>query len=164
MSDAVENTNTTTKKRIKKADILTQSKRHEGKEEIRQRVPVSGNRSKLKVRNTDPSFQYRWVLAGGENDSRILDFLNGGYTFVEATSADVGESHVYQSENLGAIARVPAGDSLYLYLMRIPKELYEEDQRAKMQSIKNQESAITGERPEHGDSEGQYGKISIGRS
>ena len=116
-------------------------------------VPVSGQRDILTVHNKDPNFEYRWVRDKAEDGARIFAFHQAGWDFVEAGTVRVGSMLVYKTENVGSIIRTPSNDGGYLYLMSIPKELYDEDQARKAQSIKEVEDQIF--RPK--DDEGQYG-------
>lgn len=127
-----------------------------------ERVPVGGHRDLLTVRGKEDDYEYRWVLAKNEDDTRIMEFLSAGYEFCAADKHAIGQDNVYQTKNVGSIVRKPSGDGQYLYLMRIYKEWYEEDQAAKSQKLKEKERSITRERdPENKGDDGQYGNIKL---
>ena len=128
------------------------------------RVPVSGNRDILTVLGTDPDFVYRWVKDKSEAGQRIFRFRQAAYEFVDGTIAalGVGDNFVYETHDLGSLIRKPSGDGEFLYLMRISKEFYDEDQTVKQIDIKEREDNITRVRDPHSsEDDGQYGSISI---
>lgn len=126
----------------------------------RKRVPVSGFRDILTVLGKDPDYEYRWVKDGDERGQRIWRFQQAAYDFVRDDDVEgIGADYVYKSEDLGSIIRVPAGKNepgQYLYLMKIPKEFYDEDQAEKEEQVKRKEQLTVRER-EPGMDDGQYG-------
>lgn len=135
--------------------------RVEGGESRPPRVPVSGNRDILTIQGKDPSFEYRWVLDGTEDGQRIQRFKSAWWDLVLSDDGQhkVGQDMVYKSENVGSLIRVPAGSGKFNYLMRIPKEYYEEDQKGKQVLIDEKEQSIT----QTDSDNGQYGDIKISR-
>lgn len=130
----------------------------------RTRVPVSGARDILTImQGKDPNFVYRYVKDVQENGARILRFLEGGYDFVRSDieGIKVGQNHVYKSEDNGSIIAVKEGSG-YLYLMKIRRDWYEEDQAAKEADIKKYEGHIKRKRETEND-DGMYGKPEIGQ-
>ena len=126
------------------------------------RTPISGNRDILTVSGMDPNYHYRWVLAEEELSVRIQKFIEAGYEFASSETHRAGQNDVYASENVGSIVRKPAGDQRYLYLMRILKEWYEEDQALKELELQQREGAISRERnPNDKGDDGQYGSVKI---
>lgn len=134
-----------------------------------ERIPLVGHRDKLTVRGKDPAFVYRFVkdVPGIVQDNsgsiqltpgqRIMRFQQAGWEFVQAEDVEVGANNVYKTENVGSIVRVPAGTNEFLYLMRIKREWYEEDQKAKDKLLIDAERQFSGPTQE----EGMYGSISI---
>lgn len=134
-----------------------------------ERLPLAQHRDKLTVKGKDPDYQYRFVkdtcdiVTDKEGNTqlrpgnRILRFQQAGWEFVEGSSVDVGQNHVYKTENIGSIVRIPAGTNEFLYLMRIRKEWYEEDQRTKEKNILDAETQLSGPAKDHG----MYGSVSI---
>tara|TARA_R110000787_G_scaffold164798_1_gene277903 strand:- start:45 stop:560 length:516 start_codon:yes stop_codon:yes gene_type:complete len=118
------------------------------------RVPVGGHRDLLTVQNKDPVFNYRWVEDKSEEGHRIFAFLQGGYEFAKAADHKIGQIHVHTSKNnlIGSVIRVPSGDG-FVYLMRIRRDWYIEDQAAKERERTDNETRITAS----DENEGEYG-------
>lgn len=96
----------------------------------------------------------RWIK---EEDTRLQSAEEGGYEFVMAQ----GEENIggKQQEGDRRIRKLgnrsgKSGEPQYLYLMAIPKEYYEEDQKAKERVNQLVDEAIQGGKPvglqEHG--------------
>lgn len=130
-----------------------------------ERRPVKEFRDKLTLTGQDPRFVYRFVKDSTEMGNRILRFLQAGYVFVKSDEEiEVGENYVHKSDNVGSIIRVPAGETTpdrlnWLYLMKVKKEWYDEDQRAKAEEIDAVENTITQPRNDLG----QYGEVKLSR-
>lgn len=130
----------------------------------RQRVPVHGSRDILTILSgKDPAFHYRYIKDVQEDGARILRFLNAGYEFVRSDeeSLQIGQNHVMKTKEHGSIVAVKEGAG-NLYLMKIKREWYDEDQAAKEQSIKDTERMITRKRDEKTD-DGMYGQPKLSR-
>lgn len=129
-------------------------------ETVRQgRIPVASNRAPLQVKGIDTkNFYYRFVL---DVDDRIDTFLEAGYELVKrgkdgkGVASEEAQKLDESSSGLDSVYSKPAGRGLRLYLMRLPMELWEADQKAKraenqkvMDSIKQAPKA-------------DYGKLSV---
>lgn len=80
----------------------------------------------------DPRFQYRFVR---EKNARVQQFLDGGYEIVP-DKVPVGDPNIAHASGMGSATTIPSGDSEdRVFLMRIPKEFYEEDQAAKQARV-----------------------------
>lgn len=101
----------------------------------------------------DPNFEYRFV---NDTGSRISNFQAAGYEFVEDSELIVGDSRVSDPNDVGTSKRVTSNDGTVSYLMRIKKEWYEEDQKAKADRIAETEKAMRQEA-----SQGMYGSIKV---
>ncbi len=135
-----------------------------------ERIPLDGFRDILTVKGQDESYKYRFVkdveafvenAEGGiemRPSQRIMAFQGAGWEFVNSDSVTVGSNHVYKTDNVGSIVRIPAGQNEFLYLMRIHKDWYDEDQANKEKRILDAEAAAT----QAGAAEGMYGDVSIG--
>lgn len=111
---------------------ITQPKRAERKPLFAQGpMAVSGE--------LDPNFEHRFVNDIG---SRITNFKKAGYEFVEDPEITVGDSRVFDPSDATSAKVVTSNDGTKTYLMRIPKEYYNEDQAAKMDRLAEQEQAI----------------------
>ena len=124
------------------------------------RVPIHDSRDILTVEGKNPHYEYRWVLDRDESGQRIYKFLNAGYEFAtkDVDRLQVGDHMVFKSGNVGSIYRTPAGGNQYLYLMRIRKDWYEEDQNKKQRDILETERTMI-EREKQ--DEGRYGDLKI---
>lgn len=94
------------------------------------RIPVSGNRDILTVKDKDDNYEYRWVL---DIPGRLEKFQDGGWEFVK-DDLEVGQDTVDRSTKLGSTLTKRSGLNV-LVLMRIRKEWYDEDQKAKQDSV-----------------------------
>lgn len=127
------------------------------------RVRVGGNRDILTVVGKDNDFVYRWVKDRGETGDRIHRFREAAYEFVDSSVVSklgIGENFVYDTQDLGSLIRKPSGDGEFLYLMRISKDFYDEDQTVKQIDIQEGEDQIVRTRDSQAD-DGQYGTIKI---
>lgn len=127
------------------------------------RVPVSGPRNVLKVMGLDEDkYAYRFVYDNEEGGARIQRFMLGGYDLVrdETNSLVVGDASVNRtSSREGSLVRVSAGsEGGFLFLMCIDKDLYDEDQAAKMSRIDNKERSMMEAEYEQ---EGRYGSVQV---
>ena len=118
------------------------------------RVPVS-QRNVLTVKGKDPAYEYRVV---NDIDDRIAQFLEGGYELVDKATHDVGDKRVSQGTSVGSKKMFSVGQGIKGHLMRIPKELYQEDQNVKQQFVNKQEASI-----KEKALDGNYGKIELTR-
>lgn len=118
----------------------------------RKRVPVGGHRNILTVADKDPNFVYRWVL---DSPGRIDMFKQGGYEVV-VDNVEVGDATVDRPHKLGSAITMVRG-SATLVLMRIPREWYDEDQKAKQDDIDALEATMKS------SSAGDYGSVHIGK-
>ena len=119
------------------------------------RLPVSGRRDILTVEGKDPNYKYSWV-----NDDRgmVERFKQGGYDFVEHDVV-VGQQTADSSKATSKVVSKNVGGGITAYLMRIPKELWEEDYAAKHRRIDASEADM--KRTLNSGKDGTYGKVSI---
>jgi hypothetical protein len=87
----------------------------------------------------DKNYEYRFVNDIG---SRISNFKAAGYEFVEDPEITVGDSRVSDPSDVGSAKVVTSNDGTRSYLMRIKKEWYDEDQKAKAERVNEQEAAM----------------------
>ena len=119
-----------------------------------ERIPVSGPRDYLAVRDQDPNYSYRWV---NDVDNRVDRFKAGGYEVVTAPNVRVGDKQVDSGSQLGSAVTKAVGGKIMAILMRIPKEWFDEDQQAKMEEVDAKERAMRAE------SQADYGTLKITR-
>lgn len=118
------------------------------------RIPI-GTRNVLSVdpRDKDPNFNYRIV---NDDPGRIRMFKEAGWEIVKE-KIQIGDDQAGTGKELGKIAAKQVGSGKRAYLMRVPKEFYEEDQVAKEAKIQKTESAMKQEP----NKKGQYGDVKI---
>lgn len=99
----------------------------------KKRTPVGGTRDILSISelDLDPNYKYRLVL---DVPGRLLRFREGGYEEVTA-ELKLGQNAVDRGSKLGSVVTRASGGGQTLVLMRIPKEWYDEDQKAKSDNI-----------------------------
>lgn len=95
------------------------------------RTPV-GTRNRISVSNQEPGYVYRVV---NDLDDRISQLQSNGWQMVDAADTKVGDSRVDQISSLGSKASVSVGQGVKAYVMRIEKDFWEEDQRAKQAQV-----------------------------
>ena len=125
----------------------------------KERIPVNGNtKNILTVSNRDSDYKYRWVL---NDPDRVAKFKEAWYEVVERTDdLRVGDRKVDTSAGTSSIVETRAGMGRKYVLMRLPKELWEEDQRAKQKQVDDSEAEMQREAKQ-----GRYGDgINIDRS
>ena len=113
------------------------------------RSSMDGNfRDKLTVRNADPNYVYRWCLDSDTQGANIHFKKECGWEIV-SSEMDVGEASANNPNpgGGGGPVRVPSGEgNKSLFLMRIRKEWYEEDQELKAEKIRKTDRVIHGSR------------------
>lgn len=112
----------------------------------KKRTPLGVQRQKLVLDQLkDPNYVYRWVNDGG---TRIQNALEGGYEFVSAeTAGQIGVRDVIPTNTdlgSGVSMVVERGTGRRAFLMRIPKEFYDEDQAVKQKVVDRVDDAIRG--------------------
>lgn len=101
----------------------------------------------------DPGYEYRFV---NDTGSRISNFQQAGYEFVQDSDLVVGDSRVSDPSDIGTSKRVTSNDGTVSYLMRIKKEWYDEDQKAKADMIAETERAMRQDA-----TQGMYGTLKV---
>lgn len=114
------------------------------------RVPVA-QRNVLSVLGKDPNFEYRIVNDTGD---RIAAFQDADYEIVKASEVRIGDKRVNDATPEGSLAQVSVGKGDKAFVMKIPKDLYAEDQEAKLERVRELEHSIK-------QPSGDYGKIDI---
>ena len=103
------------------------------------RTPING-RNVLTASNLEAGFKYRFVNDMGD---RVESFKERGWELVDTDGVKLGDRRVEAASTLGSKAQVSVDKSgTKAFLMRIPKDWYEEDQQDKARSIAEQESAM----------------------
>lgn len=118
------------------------------------RTPI-GKRNVLTLTGQDPNFNYRIVNDQGD---RIQRFVDAGYELVPASDVQVGDKRVNQATPEGSHAQVSVGGGEKAFVMRIRKDWYDEDQKAKQAEVDAVESST-----KQKALDGTYGKLEITR-
>ena len=122
------------------------------------RTPING-RNVLTVTGKDPNYVYRIVNDVGD---RIAMFKEAGYELVESDSVKVGDRRVNVASAEGSKAQVSVDkEGTKAFVMRIPKDWYEEDQRAKQATVNELEQTMKNEALAKNDL--STGKLEISR-
>lgn len=118
-----------------------------------------GTKSRLNIANKDADYEYRFV-----NDvrDRVEIFKENGWEVVPQADVRIGDNRVENPSALGSASRIPVGlvgeQAGHAVVMRIPKDWYEEDQRAKQAEIDRLERTM-----KEDALSGNYGKLEIKR-
>lgn len=116
------------------------------------RVPIS-HRNVLTVKGKDNAFVYRIV---NNTADRVEMFKEAGYEIEKAANVQIGDKRVDRTTPEGSLAEVSVGKGDKAFLMKIPKEFYQEDQDAKLAKIRQLENSM-----KNPSGDGQYGKVTI---
>jgi len=117
------------------------------------RIPV-GSGNKLEFDGKDPNYMYRVV---NDVPGRLQMFLQAGYEFDHDTTR-VADKGIAEGTELDTRRMVNSGSGIKSYLMRIPKEFYNEDQARKIEAVKKSEAQMKNKNPN--PVKGEYGGLS----
>jgi hypothetical protein len=117
------------------------------------RKPV-GARNRLEIINKEPGREYRLI---DSDPARVNQFLQAGYRVEEVKNFLPGAERLGQGSLVDNA--LPVGGGSKQLLVSIEKEFYEQDQKEKIQRVKQTEEAI-----KPNTSDGFYGKVSIEHS
>jgi hypothetical protein len=92
-------------------------------------------------------------------EDRITQFQEAGYEIVQSDTVDVGDKRAAIGTSVGSAKQLSVGQGTKAYVMKIKKEWYEEDQRAKQGQIAATEAAI--KEPSLNGSD--YGSLKVSR-
>lgn len=115
------------------------------------RSKVNGEKGPLVIRGKEPEFEYR---IANDTDNRVQELQERGYEIV-THAATVGDKRVGAPKKEGTPHQISVGGGRKAYLMRIKKEWYDEDQKAKLEEPAELEAALKA------NSNSDYGKINL---
>ena len=98
----------------------------------------------------DPGFVYRFI---NDKEGRLKRAQEAGYEFVMGDEK-IGDKRVAEGTAIDSRISKPVGNGTTGFLMRIPKEYYQEDQDAKQASVDATEEAM---KPEQSNIKKAYG-------
>lgn len=133
----------------------------------RQRIPFSANRKRLDVDWVEKDFEKKWVARWfNDQDGRVERAQAAGYALVKPEEVvGLGDSELHQGNtDLNAkvskvVGRAEGNVPIRAYLLKIPREFYEEDQAEKEKVNARVDEAIRAGKAGGADIEGQYGKV-----
>ena len=111
------------------------------------RTPL-GQRNRLSFGEQDPNYVYRVI---NDHDERLKQAQEAGYEFVTGDTP-LGDKRAAEGGKIDSRISKPVGNGTRGFLMRIPKEYYQEDQNAKQQKVDDSEKAMKPDTDRH-----QYG-------
>ncbi len=109
----------------------------------------------LTVVGKEPGFEYRIV---NDTEDRIAEFVERGYEVVTSNKIQVGDKRVSKATSEGSPVQMSVGGGKKGVVMRIRKDWYDEDQKAKQDYVAETERATQQEALN-----GTYGKVEISR-
>lgn len=89
----------------------------------------------------DPNYMYRVVVDYKSKPGRVTKFKNAGYVHV-LSGENMGDDAAGKPTKIGTKVMVPTGNGETGYLMKIPKEYWDEDQAAKESKLKETEASM----------------------
>lgn len=121
------------------------------------RIPVyEANRNKITVTNLDSeNYMYRWV---NDVENRLQTFVEGGWVFVDKQGHEVGDGGVESSNVVGSALSKGMGGGVTSFLMRIPMDLWKQDQERKE---REENGALEAEIRRNAKNAADYGKLDI---
>lgn len=127
------------------------------------RVPMH-QRQPLSVADRDPNFEYRIV---NDSPGRIDRFKLAGWVPDEV--AVVGDKIAGKATAMGSVSAAPVGQGHTGVVMKIPKELYTEDQKVKQSKVDESEESMLSDSAEAineaaGGRDEWTGEIKLGRA
>jgi len=125
--------------------------------QTRTRPPVNGRGDVLKLshKNEKDSSEYVYRVFN-DKGTRIEQHKQYGWEPCTKDQVVIGTRNVVGSGDLASVT-VDSTDGTQGIVMRIRKDWYDEDQKAKQDAISETEKQITGE----SEKDGNYGKVSI---
>lgn len=120
------------------------------------RTPING-RNILSLTNKEDGYIYRFVNDVGD---RVEIFKERGWELVDAKDVRIGDRRVESAGPLGSKAQASVDkQGTKAFVMRIPKDWYDEDQAEKAKAIAEQEKSMKQSALSNND----YGKLEITR-
>lgn len=137
----------------KLSDVVAKTTPVEGKPTaapVRPKRPPLTGRNVLTVQGQEAGWSYRLVNDEGD---RIEIFKERGWEVVSNSDVRIGDRRVAVPKSEGTPATAHVGSGLKAVVMRLPDELYIEDQRLKQEEVDALESSLK--------RAGDYGRLDI---
>jgi hypothetical protein len=136
-----ESTTEVAKEETKMSSTPMMRDRNEIKASRPKRVPIHEQRDQMTTTQKE-GFVRRWV---NDIPGRVEKFLRAEYAIVTDKNVTVGDDNSNMALGTGArknVGRTRHGEGTQAVLMEIPKELYDEDQKAKAAQVDASERAM----------------------
>ena len=117
------------------------------------RRSMAEQRNSLTFEGQDENYVYRVF---NDTDDRLQKAETAGYEYVKSEQ-QLGDPTVDSTSTVGTVVSKPVGGGKTGVLMRIKREWYDEDQKAKLRKTQETEAALGNKANE----DGHYGGISI---
>lgn len=128
------------------------------------RVPLyEQKRDILTARKREAGYEYRFVndVTNSDGSRRVDSFKTAGWEVAPNTQVGADDANVSLGSTTEAVVEKATGRRAVL--MRIPKQFYDEDQKAKQRKITQQERLMIKRKTSAKDSnDGTYGEVAIG--
>lgn len=111
-----------------------------------------GQRNRINLRERDPNYHYRLVVANSESDpDRVENLQEIGYEVVPGNRAGkLGDSKVDDPSAMGSAGLVSVGRGDKAVWMRIRKDWFQEDQKEKQRQVDATEQRAQKEGADYG--------------
>jgi hypothetical protein len=117
------------------------------------RVPINGGRDIMTVKGIPDDLHACWV-----NDYNVERYQAAGYEFWRG-NVIVGDNKVDNASSLtDSVVSKAVGNGVTAFVMVIPQDLYNEDQKAMAQEVKEKEAILFRQQKQ---GEGRYGDIKV---
>lgn len=105
----------------------------------KKRTPLTAQKRLLSFKQ-EPDYQYRWV---NDTEGNIARYQKAGWEHVDAKGQELATNQDFQdaSWRQSALSQ-KVGQGITAYVMRIPKEIYDEDQDRKFKSSMDYERQL----------------------
>lgn len=121
------------------------------------RTGIGGFRNPLAIRGKLDREKFAYRIVNDYTDGeRIKQFEDNDWEVVQKSDIEVGEKKVNKPSPEGTPVQVHVGQGTKAYLMRKPKEWYDQDQELKRAEIEATEATML--------PDGAYGSVKIDRS
>jgi len=130
--------------------------------ERRKRIPLREQRRLLDIPDKDPNFVYRLV---NDVNNRISSMRDSGYEIIDRTGQEIEDFDVriQDSASKNSALCQSVGSGITAYVMRKPKEWYDEDKEKELEEIKKKEKATLTKDEGGKEIKDLYGEIKISR-
>lgn len=125
----------------------------------RKRIPLrERNVLTIEDKYKREDFTYRWV---NDTENRIQMFREAGWEPVLDTEQviEIGDDSVGRESRKGTIVKKSVNEKMDTVLMRLPKDIYDEEQAIKQRELDKSEKAM---KRDEQNKEGRYGEIRYG--